>query len=163
MRRHRRIGRLGVMLCLCIACVAVMTILVSGSRSRGTAGDKGEETIVGRMIDKIASGEVELSDEDSIRHAIVEGETELGISLTEENRERIVAFMKTLDSIEVGAEGFIDQAKQMYQKYSTEFVEEANETINKAVAGAVESAAENFIDSIKQSVQDFFKNIFSQN
>lgn len=159
MRRHRRIGRLGLMLCLCIACAIVMTILVTGSRSRGTSGDKGEETIVGWMIDKIASGEVELSEEDSIRQAIAEGETELGISLTEENKDRIVTFMKTLDSIEVGAEDFMDQAKQMYHKYSAEFVEEANETINKAVEGAVKGAVENFFDSITRSIQDFFSSL----
>ena len=151
--------RLGKMFLLCIVCAAVMAILVFGSRSRGTAGDKGEETIVGWMIDMIVSGEIDLSDEDGIRSAIGEGEAELGITLTQQDRDRIVAFMKTLDSIETGAEGFMDQAWQMYHKYSEEIVEEANETINKAVESAVESAAENFFESIRQSIQDFFRNL----
>ncbi len=159
MRRHGWIRRLGTMFLLCIACVAAMTILVFGSRSRGTAGNKGEETIVGRMIDMVVSGEVDLSDEDDIRRAISEGEAELGITLTQQNRDRISAFMTTLDSIEVGAADFIDQAKQMYQKYSEDIVEEANETINEAVEGAVESAVQKFFESISQSVQDFFRNL----
>ncbi|MDE6740223.1 MAG: DUF1002 domain-containing protein [Lachnospiraceae bacterium] len=159
MRRHGWIRRLGTMFLLCIACVAAMTILVFGSRSRGTAGNKGEETIVGRMIDMVVSGEVDLSDEDDIRRAISEGEAELGITLTQQNRDRIITFMTTLDSIEVGAADFIDQAKQMYQKYSEDIVEEANETINEAVEGAVESAVQNFFESISQSVQDFFRNL----
>ncbi|MDE7259156.1 MAG: DUF1002 domain-containing protein, partial [Lachnospiraceae bacterium] len=153
------IRRLGTMFLLCIACVAAMTILVFGSKSRGTAGNKGEETIVGRMIDMVVSGEVDLSDEDDIRRAISEGEAELGITLTQQNRDRIITFMTTLDSIEVGAADFIDQAKQMYQKYSEDIVEEANETINEAVEGAVESAVQNFFESISQSVQDFFRNL----
>lgn len=159
MRRHGWLRRLGTMFLLCIACVAAMTILVFGSRSRGTAGNKGEETIVGRMIDMVASGEVDLSDEDDIRRAISEGEAELGITLTQQNRDRIITFMTTLDSIEAGAADFIDQAKQMYQKYSEDIVEEANETINEAVEGAVESAVQNFFESISQSVQDFFRNL----
>lgn len=159
MRRHGWIRRLGTMFLLCIACVAAMTILVFGSRSRGTAGNKGEETIVGRMIDMVVSGEVDLSDEDDIRRAISEGEAELGVTLTEQNRDRIITFMKTLDSIEVGASDFIDQAKQMYQKYSEDIVEEANETINEAVEGAVENAVQNFFESISQSVQEFFRNL----
>ena len=159
MRRHGWIRRLGTMFLLCIACVAAMTILVFGSRSRGTAGNKGEETIVGRMIDMVVSGEVDLSDEDDIRRAISDGEAELGITLTQQNRDRIITFMMTLDSIEVGAADFIDQAKQMYQKYSEDIVEEANETINEAVEGAVESAVQNFFESISQSVQDFFQNL----
>ncbi|MBD5487457.1 MAG: hypothetical protein HDR13_01485 [Lachnospiraceae bacterium] len=159
MRRHGWIRRLGTMFLLCIACVAAMTILVFGSRSRGTAGNKGEETIVGRMIDMVVSGEVDLSDEDDIRRAISEEEAEFGITLTQRNRDRIITFMTTLDSIEVGAADFIDQAKQMYQKYSEDIVEEANETINEAVEGAVESAVQNFFESISQSVQDFFRNL----
>ena len=159
MRRHGWIRILGTMFLLCIACVAAMTILVFGSRSRGTVGNKGEETIVGRMIDMVVSGEVDLSDEDDIRRAIGEGEAELGITLTQQNKDRIITFMTTLDSIEVGAADFIDQAKQMYQKYSEDIVEEANETINEAVEGAVESAVQNFFESISQSVQDFFRNL----
>lgn len=147
------------MLLLCIVCVTVMTILVFGSRSRGTAGDKGEETIVGWMIDMIVSGEVDLSDEEEIRSAVSEGEAKFGITLAQQDRDRITGFMKTLDSIETGAEGFMDQAWQMYQKYSGEIVEEANETINKAVEGAVESAAQNFFESITQSIQNFFRNL----
>ncbi|MDE7130506.1 MAG: DUF1002 domain-containing protein [Lachnospiraceae bacterium] len=159
MRRHGWIRRLGTMFLLCIACVAAMTILVFGSRSRGTAGNKGEETIVGWMIDMVVSGEVDLSDEDDIRRVISEGEAELGITLSQQNRDRIITFMTKLDSIEVGAADFMDQAKQMYQKYSEDVVEEANETINEAVEGAVESAVQNFFESILQSVQDFFRNL----
>ena len=94
---------------------------------------KGEETIVGWMIDRIASGEVELSDEGSIRQALDDAERELSVSLTEESKNRIVGFLQTLGSIGVETEDFIDQAKQKYQEYSVEIVEEANEAINEAV------------------------------
>lgn len=137
-----------MLLFLCISCAAVMTVLAFGNRGEGAGGDKGEETIVGWMIDRIASGEIELSDESSIRQAINEGEKEFGLSLTEENKGRIVGFMLTLDSIETGAGDFIEQAKQMYVRYSTEFVEEANDAINGAVESAVESAVRNFFQSI---------------
>lgn len=147
------------MLLLCIFCTVVMTILVFGSRSRGTAGDQGEATIIGWMFDMVVSGNVDLSDEENIRDVIREGEVQFGVTLTQQDRDRITGFMTTLDSIETGAEGFMDQAWQMYQKYSGEIVEEANETINKAVEGAVESAARNFFESITQSVQDFFRNL----
>ncbi len=159
MRRHGWIRRLGTLLLLCIVCTAVMTFLTFGSRSRGTAGDEGEETIIGWMIDMVVSGEVDLSDEEEIRGAISEGEAEFGVTLTQQDRDRITGFMTTLDSIGTGAEGFMDQAWEMYRKYSSEIVEEADETINKAVEGAVESAARNFFENITQSIQDFFRNL----
>lgn len=147
MRRHKSIRRFGMLLFLCISCVAVMTALAFDNRGEGAGGDKGEETIVGWMIDRIAAGEIELSDENSIRQAISEGEEKFGLSLTEENKTRIVEFMQTLDTIESGAGDFIEQAKQKYRKYSTELVEEANDAINGAVESALKNAVRSFLQS----------------
>lgn len=154
-KKHRRTGLWIVLFLLGIVCIAFVTVRQEERKD----ADKGEETIVGCLIDMIAAGEVELSDENSVRQAISESENKLGVTLTEENKERIVGFMQTLDSIEVEAEDFMEQAKEMYQKYSTELVEEANTAINEAVGSVVEGAAKNFFESIKQSVQNFFKKL----
>lgn len=156
-KKHRRAGLWFVLFLLGISCIAFVTVQKKGQEG----ADKGEETIVGCLIDMIAAGEVELSDESSVRQAIDESENKLGITLAQEDEDRIVGFMQTLDTIEVGAEDFMDQAKEMYQKYSTELVEEANTAINKAVGSVVEGAAKNFFESIKQSVQNFIKNLMS--
>lgn len=123
---------------------------------------KSEESIVGWMIDRIAAGEVELSDEESIRQALQEAEQELEISLTQDHKNRIVGFLKTLGTIGVETEDFIEQAREKYQTYSEGFVEEANEAINEAVEGAVASAARNFADNIRQAAGDFFKNLIPE-
>ena len=80
---------------------------------------------------------------------------------TEEEENRIVDFVKSLDAIEVGAEDFMDQAKDLYQKYSTKLVNQANDAINEAVESAVEEAVNSFFQSLKQTVTDFFKNLLS--
>lgn len=154
MRIFRSIRRLGILLLLCVSCAAVMTVLAFHNRDEGAGKDKGEETIVGRMIERIADGEVDLSDEDSIRRAVSEGEAEFGISLTEENRERVVGFLQKLDVAQAEAGDFIEQAQQMYRKYSTEFVEEANDTINGAVENALQSAVRNFFQTLIQSIRE---------
>lgn len=148
MKRLRSVRRLGMLIFLCVSCVVIMKVLAFDNRDESFAKDKGEETIVGRMIDRIAVGEIDLSDEDSIRRAISEGEEEFGISLSEEHQVRIVEFMQTLDTIESDAGDYIEQAKQMYQKYSAEFIEEANDTIGGAIKSAAEGAVRNFIQSI---------------
>lgn len=137
-----------MLLLLCAACAAVMSVLAFDNKGQGVGGDKGEETIVGWMIDRIAAGEVVMSDEDSIRRTISEGEEKFDVSLTEENKDRIVAFIQKLDTIETGAGDFIGQAKQMYQKYGTEFVEEANDAINGAVKNAAKDAVQSFFQSL---------------
>lgn len=123
---------------------------------------KGEETIVGWMIDRIAAGEVELSEESSIRQALDEAESELGISLEEDNKDSVVAFLQTLGNIGVETGDFIDQAREKYQEYSAGFVEEANEAINDAVEHAVTNAAQNFFDSIRQAAGDFFRDLIPE-
>lgn len=162
MRRHGWIRRLGTLLLLCIACTAAISILAFGGSGREMTGNRGEETIVGYMIDMVVSGEVDLSDEEDVRRAISEGEAEFGVTLTQQNRDRITGFVMKLDSIETGAADFMDQAKQMYQKYSEEIVEEANDTINEAVEGAVENAIQKFFESLSRSVQDFFRNLTTE-
>ena len=77
--------------------------------------EQDEETIVSRMIDRVASGEIELSEEDSIRQALEEAEHELKISLTQDNKDKVVSFLKTLGTVGVETEDFIDQAKEKYQ------------------------------------------------
>lgn len=142
-----------VLLCLVLAiCLYVA--------SRRTSADKGAETIVGWLIDRIADGEVDMSEEDSIRKALSEGESELSLTLTQEEEDRIVAFVKSLDSIETGAGDFVEQAKASYQKYSVELAEQANDAINGAVEGAVKGAVDSFFQNIRQTVADFFSNLF---
>lgn len=137
-----------MLLFLCVSCVIVMKVLAFDSRDGNTGGDQGEETIVGWMIDQIAAGEIELSDEDSIRQAISEGEDKFGITLSEENKVRVIGFMQKLDTIETGADDFIEQAKEMYERYGVEFVEQANDTINGAFKNALKDGTRSFFDSM---------------
>lgn len=141
--------------------LCLLSIVYIWGMTAAASDKKGSESIVGFMIEKIAGGEVDIADEESIREAIEEGERELSATLTEEEEDRIVDFVKSLDTIEVGAEDFMEQAKDLYQKYSTELVEQANDAINEAVESAVESAVNNFFESLKQAVSDFFTNLLS--
>lgn len=141
--------------------LCLLTAIYTWSITAKASEEKVSDSIVGYMIEKIADGEVEISDEDSIREAIEAGEQELSVTLTEEEENRIIDFVKSLDAIEVGAEDFMDQAKDLYQKYSTKLVNQANDAINEAVESAVEEAVNSFFQSLKQTVTDFFKNLLS--
>lgn len=141
--------------------LCLMAVICTWSITAKASEEKGSDSIVGYMIEKIADGEIEISDEDSIREEIKAGERELGVALTEEEKDRIVDFVKSLDAIEVGAEDFMDQAKDLYQKYSTKLVNQANEAINEALESAVKDAVSSFFQSLKQTVTDFYNNLLS--
>lgn len=161
MGRHRWRWRLILLVILFIAGVIILDPdrRAESHTTDASSDGKADETIVGWMIERIAAGEVNLSDENSIGRMLGEAERELGLTLTEDEKNKVTGFLRTLGTIEIETGDFIEQAKAKYEKYSTGFVEEANEAINDAVGKAVSDAAHNFVDSIQSAVEDFFKNL----
>ena len=148
MRIFKAIKRLLILAALCVCCALIMAVLPFKDRGAESGSDSDEETIVGWMIDRIAGGEIDLSDADSIMRAIGEGEEKYDIALSEENKERIAAFLQTLDTVGEDAGDFIERAKQKYRIYSEEFIGEADEAVNGAVKNAVKNAADSFFQSM---------------
>lgn len=120
------------------------------------------ESVMKWLVEKAADDELDIGDEDSIRQAIADGEQEFHTQFTDEEKERIVAALQKVDSFEVSAEEMLAQAQELYRKYGTEVVTEANEVINEAVGEAVEDAAKSFWKSVKEAVESFFKNLFNR-
>lgn len=119
------------------------------------------EALLAWLKNKVANGELDTGEEESVRNAIVEGEQQFGITLSEKEKQQIVSLLKKLDAIGLNADYLMEQAQQLYEKYGLGIVENANEAINQAVESAVETAASNFVQQLKESVTGFFKNLFS--
>lgn len=119
------------------------------------------EALLAWLKNKVANGELDTGDEESVRNAVAEGEQQFGITLSEKEKQQIVSLLKKLDAIGLNADYLMEQAQQLYEKYGLGIVENANEAINQAVESAVETAASNFVQQLKESVTGFFKNLFS--
>ncbi len=128
---------------------------------QGEAGSDEAEALIAWLKNKVASKELDIGDEESVRETIAEGERIFGISLTEEEKQRIIDLLGKLDTLGLNADYLIEQAQGLYEKYGLGIVENANEAINEAVGGAIKSAVEDFIQSLSDAVSGFFKNLFS--
>lgn len=128
---------------------------------QGEAGSDEVEALIAWLKNKIASKELDIGNEESVREAIAEGEGIFGISLTEEEKQKIIDLLGKLDSLGLNADYLIEQAQALYEKYGLSIVENANEAINEAVGGAVKNAVKDFFQSISDAVSGFFKNLFS--
>ena len=128
---------------------------------QGEAGADEVEALIAWLKNKIASNELDIGDEQSVRETIAEGEKTFGISLTEAEKDRIIELLKKLDSLGLNADYLIEQAQSLYEKYGLTIVENANEAINEAVENAVVSAVKGFFRNLTDAVSDFFKNLFS--
>lgn len=128
---------------------------------QGEADSEKVEALIAWLKAKIAEGELDIGDEQSVRDTIEEGEETFSITLSEEDKERIIALLKKLDELGLDANYLIEQAGSLYEKYGLGIVENANEAINEAVENAFAAAVKNVWQDIKTSVTNFFKNFFS--
>lgn len=128
---------------------------------QGEAGSDEVEALIAWLKNKIAGGELDLGSEESIRETIAEGESIFGITLSEDDKRKIIGLLKKLDDLGLNADYLIEQAQDLYEKYGIAIVENANEAINEAVGEAVKSAVKDFFQSISDAVSGFFKNLFS--
>lgn len=143
---------------------ALDELITTGELADSIQGDISSEEVealIAWLKGKIASGELDTGDEDSMQEVLEEGEETFGISLTEEEKAQIISLLKKLDALGLDADYLIEQAQKLYEKYGSNLVENANEVINEAVGNAVTQAVKNFFRSIGESISGFFKNLFS--
>ena len=142
---------------------ALDELITTGELADSIQGDISSEDVEALMAwlkSKIASGELDTGDEDSVRDVIKEGESNFGITLSEKEIQDIISLLKKLDSLGLNAEYLLEQAQKLYDKYGLDLVENANDAINEAVGNAVTTAAKNFFQNLKDSISNFFKNLF---
>ncbi|MCM1173733.1 MAG: DUF1002 domain-containing protein [Blautia sp.] len=143
---------------------ALDELITTGELAESIQGDAGSdeaEALIAWLKGKVAGGELDIGDEESIRSAIAEGEETFGISLAEEDKQRVIGLLKKLDSLGLNADYLLEQAQNLYEKYGLGIVESANEAINEAVESALTSAVKGFFENLANSIADFFRNLFS--
>lgn len=120
------------------------------------------EALMAWLKNMIATGKLDTSDENSIRQTISEGEKQFGVTLTDAEKQQIVDLLKKLDKLGLNGTYLIDQAENLYKKYGTDVVNQAQDVINEAVGNAVSQATQSFFSSIKDSFTGFFTNLFGR-
>ena len=141
---------------------ALDELITTGELAKAAENVSSEEMeqLIAFLKEKVASGELE-TDED-IRKAIDEGEQRFGVTLTEEEKEKIVSLMNKLEVMGLNSEYLVAQAEKLYKKYGADIVNHADEAINDAVNDAVSNAATGFFQGVKDSVKGFFDSIFGK-
>lgn len=107
------------------------------------------DRIICFIIEKISSGA--LDSEEAVRGAISEGEEKFQITLTEEEKSNIVHIVNTVNSWEFDADELAKKAKDLYEEYGTELLENPEQV--------VKSAAKDGVKGFFEGVGDFFVNV----
>lgn len=135
--------------------VALDELITTGQIAEASEHREEIEELMAYVKAKLAAGELET--EEDILEAIQEGETKFGVTLTEEQKQQILAVMEKIDKLGLDPEKLLDQAKDLYEKFGEEVVDKAADAVKKSVTDSIGD----FFSEMVDEVVNFFKNLFS--
>lgn len=133
---------------------AMNELITTGEIAQGENSQLIEE-LVAFIKAKLASGELETDEE--IREAIREGEEKFNVSLTDEEKEKILQVMQKIKDLGLDPEKLLDQAKDLYEEYGSELFDNAQEVVKQSFFDSLTG----YFDDMGTRVKSFFKDIFS--
>jgi len=133
---------------------AMDEMITTGEIAEGENSEEIEE-LIAFIKAKLAAGE--LTTEQDIREAIKEGEEKFSVSLTEEEKEKILQVMQKIKELGLDPEKLLEQAKDLYNRFGDELINNAQEAVKKSVKESVSS----FFTDLGTTIKNFFANLFS--
>lgn len=133
---------------------AMDEMITTGEIADGENSEEIEE-LIAFIKAKLASGELE-TDQD-IAEAIKEGEEKFRVTLTDEEKEKILQVMNKIKELGLDPEKLLDQAKDLYEKFGDELINNAEEAIKQSFKESISD----FFTDLGSTVKEFLANIFS--
>ena len=133
---------------------AMDEMITTGEIAEGENNEEIEE-LIAFIKAKLAAGE--LTTDQDIQEAIKEGEEKFGVSLTDDEKEKILQVMHKIKELGLDPEKLLDQAKDLYAKFGDELINNAEEVIKNSFKESVS----NFFSDMGSTVKNFFTNLFS--
>ncbi len=119
--------------------------LVVTSRMAEDMNSEDVEQLIAFVKAKVVEGG--LDDEEAISEAIDEGASQLGISITDEEKQTIISLMKKISNLDLDIDSMKKQAKDLFNKLED--------------MGIDKEQAKNFFQKIIDAIQKFFNDLFN--
>ncbi len=133
---------------------AMDEMITTGEIASGENNEEIEE-LIAFIKAKLAAGD--LATDQDIQEAIKEGEEKFSVSLTDEEKEKILQVMHKIKELGLDPEKLLDQAKDLYAKFGDELINNAEEVIKNSFKESIS----NFFTDLGSTVKNFFANLFS--
>lgn len=124
---------------------AVNELVVTSQMAQDIESEDIEELIAFVKAKVVEEG---LDNEDTISKAIDEGASQLGITITEEEKKTIISLMKKISELDLDIDSMKKQAKDLFNKLED--------------MGIDKEQAKGFFQKIINAIQDFFNSIFGE-
>lgn len=119
------------------------------------------------ISEKIEEGKWE--SEEGIKEAIAEGEKKFDVTLTKEQKEKILSAVAKIKKMGISPDCLLKEAEKIYEKYGQELKEELEEEKDKVIEETqnkikeeVNKSVSNYFSDMVNNVKSFFKGIFTK-
>ncbi len=112
------------------------------------------EELIAFVKEKLAAGELDTDEE--IKEAIKEGEDKFQVTLTEEEKAKILKVVRKINELGMEPEQLLEQAKDVYKKIGNDLKVSAEETVKETVKNSVSDYFTDFGNRIKEFVLNIF-------
>ena len=113
--------------------------------------DEEQQELLNELLKKLEDGE--LSTKEQIDEAISQAQDELGITLTQEQKDQLAKLVLQANELGLDREDILNGAQALYEKYGSQIMESANDAIRENI---VEPAKEAVVTEAKKTFRDFF-------
>lgn len=113
------------------------------------------ENVMGFIREKLEAGELDTDEE--ISNAIQEGEEKFDVSLTEDEKNKILQVVQKIKDLGLDPEKLLNYVENVYKEVGADLVKEAGETVKKSFVESVTG----FFQDMGSRVKGFFIGIFS--
>lgn len=117
------------------------------------------QKILDFVSEKIQDGSWETKQ--GVENAIQDGEKEFGVTLTKEQKELVFSIVEKVKKLGIDPQFLVDQAEEIYKKYSNEIKNEVNQKKQEIVEEVQEKVKEEISRSLTDYVSDMVKNVTS--
>lgn len=111
-------------------------------------------------------GEGKWKSNDGIKEIIAEGEKEFDVTLTKEQKDKIISVINKVKKVGISPEYLLEQVEELYEKYGEKLTEEIEQEKDKIVEETqskikeeVNKSVSNYFSDMVNNVKSFFKGI----
>lgn len=122
---------------------AVNELVITSQMAEGVDSESIEQLMAFVKAKVVENG---LDDEEAISDAIDEGAEQLGLSVTENEKQAIISLMKKVGDLDLDIDSMKEQAQDLFNKLED--------------LGIDKEQAKNFFQKIIEAIQEFFANLF---
>ena len=113
------------------------------------------EELIAYIKGKLANGE--LQTEEDIRKAIQDAQDKFGVTLTDEEVQRILDVMNKISKLGLNLDSLLDQASDLYDEFGMDILDNPDQAITYVIKKKVTE----FFTGVKDGIVAFFKGLFS--